>query len=129
MAVYKRLSRVSPMAKVKKAKKKFVAHDRPSADQVPVDEFIVKNILLAPELKRSLDREETPEEMLKHLPWLTPLDILEVTANDPRIHVKYRLDAAKAAAPYKHKKMPVEMQHKGTLTLAQIVAESSDPDT
>lgn len=116
------------MAKTKKSKeKKHVTPDRPSADRPPVNEFIEKNCILGPALKRSVAQDETTEQMLKGLPWLTPLDIMEVTANDPRVHVKYRLDAAKAAAPYKHKKMPVEMQHTGTLTLAQIVAESGDP--
>lgn len=91
-------------------------------------EFLEKNLILAPAMKRSINQKQDPVAMIKQFHWLEPLDILEVFANDPRVPTANRIDAAKAAAPYRHQKMAVKVEHSGTLSLAQIVAASSDPD-
>ena len=38
---------------------------------------------------------------------LTPLEVLLVVMRDPKERLELRLDAAKAAAPYMHSKMPI----------------------
>lgn len=48
----------------------------------------------------------------------TPLAFLLEVQNTPRIPLAYRLDAAKAAAPYIHKRMPQAVEVSGGMELA-----------
>lgn len=52
-------------------------------------------------------------ELIKHRK--TPLEFLLTVMTNSRVALGYRLDAAKAAAPYVHKKMPVQIEHGGEI--------------
>lgn len=112
------------MAKRKKPKKQRLAADRPSVDRVTNREFLEKNLILSPAIQQSINRGETTRDMLKGQLWLSPLDILEVYANDRRTPAQLRIEAAKAAAPYKHKKMPHAVELSGDVTIRQTFADA-----
>ena len=59
----------------------------------------------------------TEEERIRAQKRETPLEFLLKVMWNPKIPAGLRLDAAKSAAPYVHKKMPVEMQHTGELNV------------
>lgn len=54
--------------------------------------------------KRTLAREELASS------GITPLEYLKQVACDPTVPRSHRIDAAKAAAPYLHRKMPTQIE-------------------
>lgn len=64
--------------------------------------------------RKSLISEAILTKMIKDKK--TPLEFLLGVMESTKMPIPFRLDAAKAAAPYVHKKMPVNLEVGGSLT-------------
>lgn len=63
------------------------------------------------------ERRKTMLEEIKHRRKKTPIEFLLRVMWNRRRPLELRIEAAKAAAPYIHKKMPMELQHTGEVEI------------
>jgi hypothetical protein len=66
-------------------------------------------------------REQAMRQAAKGEEGLSPLDLFLMVMRDKKQPIELRLDAAKNAAPYVHRRQPQDVKHEGLAVLPQPV--------
>ena len=69
----------------------------------------------------SISKKAAAQEVLAIETGMTPLEFLMSIYRDIQQDIKIRVEAAKAAAPYVHKKMPMQLEAKIDVTADDLV--------